>query len=227
MSKRSPLSSHGARRRQFHMAAVAAAALPLAWTPEALAQGAPPKAGKDYLVLDKPVDTEAPAGKVEVIEFFWYSCPHCYAFEPAFERWVKALPPYVMLRRVPVHFRDDFFPQQKLYYALEAMGKVDELHTKVFDAIHKEHLPLNRDDTIIAWVAKQGVDKAKFLEAYNSFSVNTKAKRATQLQDEYKLEGVPALGVAGKYYIDGTLTGSMERALVVADYLIAQNKKAA
>lgn len=227
MSKRSTLSSHGAHRRQFHLAAVAAAALPLGWSPAALAQSATPKAGKDYLVLDKPVDTEAPAGKIEVIEFFWYSCPHCFAFEPAFERWAKALPPNVMLQRVPVHFRDDFFPQQKLYYALEAMGKVDELHTKVFNAIHKEHLPLNTDAAITAWVVKQGVDKAKFLEAYNSFSVNTKAKRAAQIQDQYKVEGVPALGVAGKYYIDGSLAGSMERALVVADYLIAQTKKGA
>jgi thiol:disulfide interchange protein DsbA len=227
MSKPSPLSSHGAHRRQFHLAAVAAAALPLGWSSAALAQSAPPKAGKDYIVLDKPVDTEAPAGKVEVIEFFWYSCPHCFAFEPAFEHWAKALPSNVMLRRVPVHFRDDFFPQQKLYYALVAMGKVDELHTKVFDAIHKEHLPLNTDAAITAWIVKQGVDKAKFLEAYNSFSVNTNAKRAAQIQDEYKVEGVPALGVAGKYYIDGNLAGSMDRALVVADYLIAQTKKSA
>lgn len=218
------------QRRQFHQAAAAAtlaAVSGLAWSPSAFAQNAPPKAGKDYLVLDKPATTDVPAGKIEVIEFFWYSCPHCYAFEPAFERWAKALPADVVLKRVPVFFRDDFFPQQKLYYALEAMGLVDRFHTKVFDAIHKEKLQLTTDAAITAWMVKQGVDKAKFLEAYNSFSVNSKAKRAAQIQDQYKVEGVPAMGVAGKFYIDGNLAGSMDRALVVADYLIAQTRKGA
>lgn len=229
MSK-SPVKTPTLQRRQFHQVAAAAtiAAIPLlAWSPAVLAQGAPPKAGKDYMVLDKPVPTDMPAGKIEVIEFFWYSCPHCFAFEPAFERWAKTLPADVVMKRVPVFFRDDFFPQQKLYYALEEMGLVDKLHTKVFDAIHTQKQPLNRDDTITAWVVKQGVDKAKFLAAYNSFSVNAKAKRAAQIQDQYKLEGVPAIGVAGKYYIDGNLAGNMDRALVVADYLVAQVRKGA
>ncbi|XAH23418.1 thiol:disulfide interchange protein DsbA/DsbL [Xylophilus sp. GW821-FHT01B05] len=218
-------------RRNFNLstttAAVAAATLPLALTSQAHAQGAPPKAGKDYVVLGKPVAVDAPAGKIEVIEFFWYGCPHCNAFEPAFERWAKAQPADVALKRVPVFFRDDFLPQQKLYYALEALGKIPELHVKVFNAIHAERQQINRDGPIADWVAKQGVDKAKFLEAYNSFSVAAKVKRAAQLQDQYQVEGVPSLGIAGRYITDGSMAGSMDRALQVTDLLIAEARKKA
>ncbi len=184
-----------------------------------------PKAGADYLQLDKAVATEATAGKTEVIEFFWYNCPHCNAFEPRFESWKKSAPPEVMVRRVPVSFRDDFLPQQKLYYTLEALGKTDEMHGKVFHAIHTERVPLSKDDQIVAWAVKQGLDKDKFVEAYNSFGVATNARRATQLQDAYKVGGVPALGIAGRYYVDGTLAGSMERALQITDYLLAEQRK--
>lgn len=217
-------------RREFvgtTAALIGAAALPTLLPQAAFAQSAAPQAGKDYMVLNKPASVEAPAGKIEVVEFFWYSCPHCNAFEPAFERWAKAVPADVVVHRVPVSFRDDFLPQQKLYYALEAMGKVDELHVKVFNAIHVEHQPINRDGTIIDWVAKQGVDKAKFTETFNSFSVNAKARRATQLQDQYKVEGVPALGIAGRYYTDGQMSGNMDRALQTANFLIAQARKGA
>jgi thiol:disulfide interchange protein DsbA len=224
------MTSPTPNRRDFSLstaAALAVAALPLGWLPEAQAQGQAPKAGKDYQVLDPRAPVDAPAGKIEVVEFFWYSCPHCNAFEPTFEAWAKALPPDVGLRRVPVSFRADFLPQQKLYYALEALGKVNELHVKVFHAIHVERLPINTDGPIIDWAAKQGLDKAKFTEAYNSFSVTTKAKRASQLQDQYKVEGVPALGIAGRYYTDGQMAGSMERALQATDFLIAQTRKGA
>ena len=168
---------------------------------------------------------EAPQGKVEVIEFFWYSCPHCNAFEPKLEAWIKKNPADVVVRRVPVAFRDSFVPQQRLFYTLEAMGKVDEVHRKVFNAIHVDKLSLDKEDTITAWVEKQGVDKAKFTELYNSFSVSTKARRAAQLQDAFKVQGVPALGIAGRWYTDGTLAGTMDRALQVTDYLIAEARK--
>jgi len=218
-------------RRELNGTAVALAAavsFPALLPSTASAQArATPQAGKDYTVLGKPAAIDTPAGKVEVIEFFWYSCPHCNAFEPTFERWAKAQPADVVVRRVPVSFRDDFLPQQKLYYALEAMGKVDELHVKVFHAIHVERQPINRDAAIIDWVAKQGVDRSKFTEAFNSFSVNAKARRATQLQDQYKVAGVPALGIAGRFYTDGEQAGSMERALQISDFLIAQARKGA
>jgi len=119
-----------------------------------------------------------------------------------------------------VAFRDDFAPQQRLFYALEAMGLVDKLHAKVFAAIHVEKKELNKGDAIADWVAKQGIDKTKFLEQYNSFSVATKASRATQLQNAYKIEGVPALGVAGRYWTDGSMAKSLERALQVVDHLV-------
>ena len=187
----------------------------------ALAQAKAPEAGVDYLVLDKRVLVEAPAGKIEVVEFFWYNCPHCHAFEPTFDAWSKKVPKDVAVRRVPIAFRDDFAPQQRLYYALEAMGLVDKLHAKVFAAIHVEKKELNKGDAIADWVAKQGVDKTKFLEQYNSFSVATKASRATQLQNAYKIDGVPALGVAGRYWTDGSMAKSLERALQVVDHLVA------
>ena len=139
---------------------------------------------------------------------------------------VKSLPKDVSFKRVPVAFRDDFSPQQRLYYTLEAMNKVDELHAKVFRAVHGERQALNTDEAIIAWAEKQGLDKAKFTETFRSFSVASKLRRAVQLQDAYKVEGVPALGIAGRYYTDGSLAGSMERALLVTDYLLAEVRKA-
>ncbi|MBD8049586.1 thiol:disulfide interchange protein DsbA/DsbL [Limnohabitans radicicola] len=180
------------------------------------------KAGKDYVVLDRPVPTDAGPGKVELLEFFWYSCPHCNKFEPAFAQWVKDAPKDVTVRRVPIAFREDFAPQQRLFYTLEAMNLLDTLHGKVFHAVHEERLPLNTEATILAWVEKQGVDKAKFSDIFKSFAVTSKIKKAVQLQNEFRIEGVPSLGVAGRYYIDGGLAGSMERALKVAESLIAQ-----
>ena len=182
--------------------------------------------GSDFLALDKPVPVEAPPGKVEVIEFFWYSCPHCNAFEPKLEPWIKRLPADVSFKRVPVAFRDSFGPQQRLFYALEALGKVDDMQRKVFNAIHVEKQALDTQDPIVAWVEKQGIDKAKFLEQYNSFSTSTKIRKAVQLQNAFKIDGVPSLGIAGRFYTDGTLAKNMERALQVTEYLIAEARRA-
>ena len=213
------------KRRDFSLASLGAAASigGLGLSSPTFAQG-PAKfvAGKDYMKLDRAVPTETEAGKVEVIEFFWYSCPHCSAFEPTFAQWVKDAPKDVVVRRVPVAFREDFAPQQRLYFSLEAMGLLDKIHGKVFQAIHVERLPLSTDASILAWVEKQGVDKNKFADTAKSFGVASKLKRAVQLQNDFKIEGVPSLGIAGKYYTDGTLTGSMERALQVTESLLAQ-----
>jgi len=215
------------QRREFSIAtaSVAAAASLGALSTPARAQAPAPRAGTDFLVLDKPAPVEAPAGKVEVVEFFWYSCPHCNSFEPALDEWIKKAPKDVAVRRVPIAFRADFEPQQRLFYVLEAMNKVDELHKKVFYAIHVEKQMLNTPDLIAAWAEKQGLNKAKFLETYNSFSVATKARKATQLQDAYKIDGVPALGIAGRYFTSGSMAQTMARALLVTDYLIAQVRK--
>jgi protein dithiol oxidoreductase (disulfide-forming) len=186
--------------------------------------GNQPKEGKDFLALDKraPVDAQ---GKIEVVEFFWYGCPHCNAFEPQLANWLKALPKDVQFRRVPVAFRTEMVPEQQLFYSLEALNEVERLHTKVFQTIHADKQPLNTPDRIAAWVEKQGMDKAKFMQVFQSFGVQAKARRAAQLQDAYQVAGVPALGVAGRYYTDGSLTGSMDRALQVTDHLIGEARK--
>ena len=136
--------------------------------------------------------------------------------------WSKTQPKDVILKRTPIAFRPDFEPQQRLYYVLEAMGKVEELHKKVFYAVHVEKQALNTPETIAAWAEKQGVNKAKFTELYNSFSVSTKTRKATQLQNAFQVDGVPALGIGGRYYTSGSMAKSMERALQVADYLVVQ-----
>ena len=209
-------------RRDFSIAAASAITFAQAIVPAAHAQAAKPETGTDYLELDKKVPVEAPAGKIEVVEFFWYNCPHCNAFEPSLNAWVGRLPKDVVMRRVPVGFRDEFVPQQRLFYTLESMGLLDKLHPRIFTAIHAEKQDLTRGDGIATWVAKQGVDKTKFMEQFNSFSIATKASRATQLQNAYKVEGVPAMGVSGRFYTDGTLAKSMPRALQVVDYLVAE-----
>ncbi len=217
------------KRREFSLSAasavaVSALALPVA-TP-VMAQARQFKEGKDFRRLEKPVAPDAPAGKVDVIEFFWYSCGHCNAFEPTLAAWMKAAPKDLSIRRVPVAFNASFVPQQKLYYTLEGMGKVEELHAKVFRAIHVERLPLAKDDDVFAWVGKQGVDMAKFKEVYGSFTVSNQVRRASQLQDAYSVDGVPSMGVAGKYYTDGTLAGSMPNVLQVVEYLTSTARKA-
>lgn len=204
-------------RRQFVVSALAACATAPAWSaPEAF------KEGKDYLALKQRAPVESDKGKVEVVEFFWYSCPHCNAFEPELNAWLGKLPPTVDFKRVPVRFRADFEPQQRLYYSLDAMGQLPKLHGKVFHAIHVERNPLTTPQSIFEWVAKQGVDRAVFETTFNSFGVAGKAKRAAQLQEAYQVEGVPALGVAGRFYVDGGLAGSMSRALQVVDHLVKQ-----
>jgi thiol:disulfide interchange protein DsbA len=191
----------------------------------AQAQAGEPQEDTDFRQLDKPAPVDAPAGKIEVVEFFWYACPHCSAFEPALSDWVKRQAKDVVFKRVPVAFNDDFVPQQRLFYALEAMGLLEKLHVRVFAAIHGERQKLNKAEAIIDWVVKQGVNKAKFLEQFNSFSGAAKATRATQLQNAYRVEGVPALGVAGRFYTDGELGKTMDRALQVADYLVAKARR--
>jgi thiol:disulfide interchange protein DsbA len=211
------------KRREFSIATLGVAAGSLGLNPGASAQG-PARfvAGKDYIKLDRTVPTDTEAGKIELIEFFWYSCPHCNAFEPTFAEWVKNAPKDVVVRRIPVAFRDDFAPQQRLFFTLEAMGLLEKMHAKVFQAVHVERLPLNTDAGIQTWIEKQGVDKTKFADTFKSFGVASKVKRAVQLQNDFKIEGVPSLGVAGKFYIDGTLAGSMERALQVAESMLTQ-----
>lgn len=216
------------QRRDFSKAALGASVLPLwaqAQQPQAAAPIRKPEEGVEYLPLGKRVPTEVGEGKIEVIEFFWYSCPHCSAFEPRFAQWLKAAPKDVVVRRTPVRFRDDFEPQQRAFYVFEALGQVEALHAKLFQAIHVEHQPLGTLPALAAWAEKHGLAAQKFTETYNSFGVAAKARRATQLQEAFKVQGVPSFGVAGRFYTDGAMTGSMERALQVVEYLVAEVRR--
>jgi thiol:disulfide interchange protein DsbA len=216
------------KRRDFSLAAIGAATSAAALPRMAHAQvpaARKPVEGTDYLSLDKRVPTDVGAGKIELIEFFWYSCPHCNSFEPQFAAWVKAAPKDVVVQRVPVRFRDDFEPQQRAYYVFESLGMVEAMHGKLFHAIHTERQQLNNPNALAAWANKNGLPEKKFLDTYNSFGVATKARRATQLQEAFKVQGVPALGVAGRFYTDGSLTQTMDRALQVADYLIGEVRR--
>jgi thiol:disulfide interchange protein DsbA len=220
------------KRRDFNLStltvSVSASALTLpTWAqgPAAKPVAGPPiklSEGKDYNRLDKPQAADVGPGKIEVIEFFWYSCPHCNAFEPALANWIKNAPKDVVARRMPVAFNDSFAPQQRLYFTLEALNLLDSLHVKVFQAIHVDKQALNTDASIQVWAEKQGVDKTKFAETYKSFGMASKLRRAVQLQNDFKVEGVPALGIAGRFYTDGSMAGSMERALQVTEALLAQ-----
>ncbi|HUR88582.1 MAG TPA: thiol:disulfide interchange protein DsbA/DsbL [Ramlibacter sp.] len=207
------------KRREF---AFGAAGLAIGMPVLLRAQTRIPEDGHDFRTLDKRVAVEAPAGKIEIVDFFWYNCPHCNAFEPALQAWSKKLPEDVVLRRVPAAFRDDMVPQQRLFYALDALGKVADLHVKVFDAIHKEGADLTRIGPMAQWVAKQGIDPQKFTDIYNSFTISAKARRAVEIQDGYQVEGVPAFGIAGRWYTDPTLAGDNSRFIRAAEFLIAK-----
>jgi protein dithiol oxidoreductase (disulfide-forming) len=184
-----------------------------------------PVEGTHYVRLSQPVASGA-AGKIEVIEFFWYGCPHCNAFEPTLEMWSKKLPGDVAFHRVPVAFSaEPFGAHQRIFYALESLGLVPSLHRKVFYAIHNDRMRLDKPADIAAFMEKNGVDGKQFLDTYNSFGVATKARQATQQSTDYKIDGVPAIGVQGRYYTSGPLAGSNEKSLAVADYLIQRVRR--
>lgn len=165
----------------------------------AFASPTDPKNGVEYTTLPQPQPTQAAGKKVEVIEFFMYHCPHCNALEPSFEQWVKKQGDNIVLRRVHIPSSGPNDPEAHLYLTLEALGKVDQMHAKVFKAWHVDHIRLNKDDDIIDWVSKNGIDRAKFLDAWNSFGVVTKLHRLPQIVNDYKVDGVPTVVIDGKY----------------------------
>jgi thiol:disulfide interchange protein DsbA len=210
------------KRREF--AACAAASMLLGATLQARAQGAPVE-GRDFVRVAQPVPV--PEGKVDVVEFFGYWCPHCNAFEPLLDAWARKLPAaQVGFRRVPVAFNAAHETAQRLYFALEALGLVDTLHRKVFSAFHVEHKHFNTESDVAAWARDVGADGAKIVDAMKSFSVATKIRQARQLAEGFRIEGVPTLGIQGRYMTSPSIAGSADRALAVADALIAQSRKA-
>jgi len=193
----------------------------------ALAQGGEPVEGTHYVKLSQAAPTSAPAGKIEVVEFFWYGCPHCNHFEPYLAAWAAKLPADVVFRRVPVVLHENPGAiHQRLFYAVEAMGLLSSLHAKVFHAIHEEGLKLDKPELIADFVGKQGVDKTKFLAVMESFGVQTKCRQARTLADAYKIDGVPTVGIAGLYFTSVGLNGTPEKTLATTDALINKVRKA-
>src|SRR5580765_5181330 len=190
-----------------------------------------PQNGTDYRTLEQIQPTES-GDKIEVTEFFWYNCSHCAVLEPVLSAWVKKQGDRIVFRQVPIAFRDSLIPQQKLYYALEAMGKTAEMNPKIFQAIHVENQRIDTDKTILAFIEKQGIDKQKFLDMYNSFGVQARVRRAAQLQEAYKIDGVPVLAIGGRFLTSPAMLGASmvnqpesvlnAASLQVIDHLIAR-----
>ena len=157
-------------------------------------------AGAQVIELKPPVPVEG-TGKIEVLEFFWYGCIHCYNLEPVLESWLKTLPPDVEFRRVPAVFNERWALDASIYYAMEALDLVEKLHRPLFDAIHKNRLNTTNEQQYSDWLAKQGVDAKKFIETVKSFGVRSKTRRATQLTVAYKIDGTPAMAVHGRYTV--------------------------
>lgn len=186
------------------------------------ALAAEPIEGKQFTRLQMPQPTET-NGKVEVIEFFWYGCPHCSDFEPLLHSWVKKLPADVSFRKVPAIFRPEWAPGARIYYALEALGLTEKLNGAVFHAMIKERVNLNDEKVLFDWIAKQGVDRQKFIDMYKSFSVEGKVRQAAEMTQEYGFGGVPVLIVGGKY-MPAPNVGTFPDMLRVVDGLIVKNR---
>ena len=191
----------------------------------AQAADVPLEAGKTYVELTNPVPVSVP-GKIEVVELFWYGCPHCYAFEPTINPWAEKLPSDVNFKRIPAMFGGPWDAHGQLFLTLEAMGVEHKVHNAVFDAIQKQGKRLTKPDEMADFVATQGVDKDKFLATFNSFAIQGQIKQAKELAQKYGVQGVPTLIVNGKYRFDLGTTGGPEATLNVADQLIAKERAA-
>lgn len=189
-----------------------------AWLPAAHAKDA-------YTPVNPPQRTEVAPGKIEVLEFFWYGCPHCYQLEPELAQWVRKLPAHVEFKRQPAVFSDRWVHLTQAYYALEALGETERLHVEVFEAIHDEGRDLNSPEAFFAWAAGKGVDRNKLKSAYQSFAVASKVAKARQLSKAYPLEGVPALVINGKFVSSPSSAGGYTQLLRVADQLIARESR--
>jgi thiol:disulfide interchange protein DsbA len=198
----------------------------------AFASPANPQNGIDYTTLAQPQPVQASGKKVEVIEFFMYHCPVCNGLEPGFEEWVKKQGDRIQVRRIHMPFTGANDPEAHLFLTLEALGKLDEMHGKVFDAVHKQRIRLNQDGPIIDWVSKNGIDRATFLNAWNSFGVQARLRGLDRVLGAYKVETVPTLVIDGRYVtspgqVNTTLKTNnpqemYQATLQVADALVAK-----
>ncbi|ETD70037.1 thiol:disulfide interchange protein [Pelistega indica] len=181
------------------------------------------QAQEKYITFNPAFASQTPA-KTEVLEFFSYACSHCAAMEPMVENLSKELPASAELLPVPVAFNASMEPMQRLFYTLMALDRKD-LHPKVFEAIHKDKKRLFTRDVIVDWAVSQGIDKKTFEETYDSFGVNTKVRRATEMTDQYKVDATPSFAVAGKYLTSPGMTGDYESAIVLVKQLVEKEAK--
>lgn len=192
--------------------------LALALTPSGAALALQP--GRDYVPLPaaQPVET---GDKIEVREFFWYGCPHCYSLEPALERWLKRKPANVAFVRTPAT-APRWMPHARAFYAFAALGATEQTHAALFRAIHEQNRRLETEEALAEFAQQQGVDPAKFRQAFNSFGVRTNLERARQVNAAYQVTSVPMFAVDGKYVTSPGMAGSEAAFLVVLDQLIQQ-----
>jgi len=180
--------------------------------------------GKEYVAVKSPQPSEV-AGKIEVLEFFSYTCPHCFKLEGTIGPWSKRLPADVAFHRMPVASSESTLPLARVYFALEAMGVLEKAHLQVFDAFQEQGVPLNREKTLFEWIGKQGLDVKQFEDTYRSFGVQTKVSRAKQLSQAFDINAVPTLVVGGKYLTSASLVGSKDALPKVLDGLLALVRK--
>lgn len=208
--------------KRRHFSALAAASLGTGLARSALAQAPAPVAGHDYLKIGTPQPVTAPAGVVEVVEFFSFACPHCFEFQGTLEAWIKRKPAYVQFRRSPVRFLQNYLNFQPMYFALEAMGLTDTLVQRVFNAVHLENQRLDKPEAIAAFMTKNDVDATRFMSVFNSFGVRTKVQQANQLMDAYGVSGVPTLAIQGRFLTSPSDAKGETQALAVVDWLAGQ-----
>ncbi len=178
-----------------------------------------------YEKLSSVQPTQNPA-KVEVIEFFWYGCPHCYSFEPLLATWIKTLPKNVEFIRQPAVFSDLWGKHAKAYFTAEALGVVDKVHTDFFDAIQNKKQNLETEDQLAKFFVAHGVKESEFHDTFNSFLIDAKVRQAATTAGRYGISGVPAIVINGKYKTNGPLAGSHEKMLEGVNQLIQQESKA-
>lgn len=203
----------------FHRVAALLLFVPLLAAAESFSEG------EHYRVLSEPQAVSDDT--VVVTEFFWYGCPHCYDFEPYLSEWAEDLPDNVEFRRVPAIFRESWALHARAYYAAEAMGVVEKIHMPIFKALNEQRKPLNSPDKLADFVAEQGVDRQAFVDAMNSFQVDSNVRQAMQSIRDYSIRGVPSMAVNGRYVTSGSRVGSYPAVLKVVDYLIDKEQQAA
>lgn len=195
-----------------------AAALAFALAPM-IALAADYTEGIEYEALSQPQPVET-GNKIEVREFFWYGCPHCFHFEPTLLQWLKHKPRDVEFVRTPAVANPNWAVQGRAYYAFQALGVLGRLHEAFFNAIHVQDLPLDTPDAIADWVGRQGVDEKKFKQVYNSFAVASRMRAAGELGAREQVDSVPTLIVQGRYKVTPARAGGNEETIKIVDFLI-------